>query len=132
MKMKDKVCIVTGAARGIGEGIAKRYVEEGAKVAIADLNFYAAEETAEKLTGTGPGEAMGVAMNVTDESQVNAGVDNVMDRWKASRSMTGRSFCPYIWTGRFSPPGRVCLTCTRKVPALLFSWARCIPRKPRR
>jgi 3-hydroxybutyrate dehydrogenase len=81
MKMKDKVCIVTGAARGIGEGIAKRYVEEGAKVAIADLNFYAAEETAEKLTGAGPGEAMGVAMNVTEESQVKAGVNNVVDRW---------------------------------------------------
>ena len=31
MKLKDKVCIVTGAARGIGEGIARRYVEEGAR-----------------------------------------------------------------------------------------------------
>jgi 3-hydroxybutyrate dehydrogenase len=81
MKMKDKICIVTGAARGIGEGIAKRYVEEGAKVAIADLNLGHAQETAAKLTETGPGEAIGVAMDVTDEEQVNAGVAEVVQRW---------------------------------------------------
>lgn len=81
LKMKNKVCIVTGAARGIGEGIARRYIEEGAKVAIADLELEAAENTAKKLTGAGPGKAMGVAMDVTDESQVNAGVERVVDRW---------------------------------------------------
>jgi len=81
MKLKDKICIVTGAARGIGEGIARRYVEEGAKVVIADLKLDAAKETAEKLTGLGPGKAMGLAMNVTDEGQVNAGVKKVLDRW---------------------------------------------------
>ena len=46
MKLQDKVCIVTGAARGIGEGIAKRFVEEGARAVIADLNLEAARETA--------------------------------------------------------------------------------------
>jgi len=81
MKLKDKICIVTGAARGIGEGIARLYVENGAKVAIADLQLDAAEETAQKLTRSGPGEAMGVAMNVTDEVQVNAGVEEVVHRW---------------------------------------------------
>jgi 3-hydroxybutyrate dehydrogenase len=81
MKLKDKVCIVTGAARGIGEGIAKLYVAEGAKVAIADLNLDSAHETAAKLSETGPGEAIGVAMNVTDEEQVNAGVAQVAERW---------------------------------------------------
>ena len=81
MKLKDKICIITGAARGIGEGIARRFVEEGAKVAIADLKLDAAEETAAKLTSVGPGEAMGVEMNVTDEGAVNAGVGKVMKRW---------------------------------------------------
>ena len=38
MKIKDKVAIITGAARGIGKAIAERYVKEGAKVVIADLN----------------------------------------------------------------------------------------------
>jgi len=81
MRMKDKICIVTGAARGIGEGIARRYVEEGAKVAIADLNVDDAKETAAALTKMGTGEAIGIAMNVTDEDQVNAGVAEVVKRW---------------------------------------------------
>ena len=38
MKLNNKVAIVTGAASGFGEGIAKRYAEEGAKVVVADLN----------------------------------------------------------------------------------------------
>ena len=81
MKLKDKVCIVTGAARGIGEGIARRYVEEGARVAIADLRLEAAQETAKKLSAMGPGTAMGVAMNVTDEQAVNDGVAAVVKKW---------------------------------------------------
>ncbi len=81
MKLKDKVCIITGAARGIGEGVAKRFVEEGARVAIADLRLEAAEETAARLSAMGPGTAIGVAMNVTDEKAVNEGVARVAEEW---------------------------------------------------
>jgi 3-hydroxybutyrate dehydrogenase len=81
MKLKDKVCIVTGAARGIGEGIARRYVEEGAHVAIADLTLDGARETAARLTEMGPGLAMGVSMDVTDEQSVNVGVARVAEEW---------------------------------------------------
>lgn len=81
MKLKDKVCLITGAARGIGEGIARRYVAEGARVAIADLKLEAAEETAAKLTEAGPGTAIGVEMNVTDEQAVNQGVARVAEQW---------------------------------------------------
>jgi 3-hydroxybutyrate dehydrogenase len=81
MKLKDKVCIITGAARGIGEGIARRYVAEGARVAIADLNLEAAEETAGQLTEAGPGTAIGLEMNVTDEQAVNQGVARVVEQW---------------------------------------------------
>ncbi len=81
MKLKNKVCIVTGAARGIGEGIAKRYVEEGARVVIADLKLEVAQETAEKLSVMGPGTAMGVAMDVTNEQAVNDGVARVAKEW---------------------------------------------------
>ena len=38
MRLKDKVAIVTGAGRGIGEGIALRFAEEGAKLIINDVN----------------------------------------------------------------------------------------------
>ena len=81
MKLKEKICIVTGAASGLGEGIAKRYVAEGARVAIADLNTDAAEETADRLSDMGPGKAIGVTMNVTDEKSVNDGVAAVVAEW---------------------------------------------------
>lgn len=81
MNLQDKSCIITGAARGIGATIAKRYVKSGAKVAIADLRLSDAEQTAAGLTAMGPGSAMGVEMNVTDEAAVNAGVAKVIDAW---------------------------------------------------
>ena len=75
-QLQDKVAVVTGAASGIGKDIAKLFLQEGAKVAIADLNIDAANATALEFDPTGT-RAMGVAMNVTDEAQVNAGVEAV-------------------------------------------------------
>src|SRR5260370_13441102 len=49
MQLKDKVSVITGAARGIGKAIAERYVKEGAKVVIADLNEQAANAAASAL-----------------------------------------------------------------------------------
>ncbi|MEY4912081.1 MAG: hypothetical protein RL761_1744, partial [Pseudomonadota bacterium] len=80
MKLKDKIAIVTGAASGIGKEIAMTYAREGAKVAIADLNKDAAEATAAEIRATGA-QAMSVAMDVTDETQVNAGVAEVVTAW---------------------------------------------------
>src|SRR5882724_3696821 len=71
MRLKDKVAIVTGAASGIGKEIAAAYVREGAKVAIADLNQAAADAVAAELGG--PEHAIGIAMDVTSEEQVDAG-----------------------------------------------------------
>jgi 3-hydroxybutyrate dehydrogenase len=81
MKLKDKVCIVTGSASGIGRAIAARYVSEGARVAIADLSIEASAATAAALTATGPGEAFGLSMDVSSEEAVNAGVAAVVERW---------------------------------------------------
>src|SRR5215831_17976828 len=77
MRMKDKVAIVTGAASGINHNIAHAYAREGAKVAIADLKLEGAEVVAAEIKSAG-GQAMGVAMNVTDEAQVDAGVAAVV------------------------------------------------------
>ncbi len=81
MKLKDKVCIVTGSASGIGRAIAARYVAEGARVAIADLKREASDATAADLTASGPGQAIGLAMDVTSEEAVNAGVAAVVEKW---------------------------------------------------
>ncbi len=77
MKLKDKVCIVTGAASGIGKEIALIYAREGGKVVIADLNQPAAQATADEVKQSG-GTAMAVAMDVTNEEQVNAAVAAVV------------------------------------------------------
>ena len=73
MKLKDKCAIVTGAASGIGREIAMTFAREGAKVAVADLNKVAADACAGEIRATG-GQAIGVAMDVTDEQAVNDGV----------------------------------------------------------
>ena len=77
MKLQDKICIVTGAASGIGKEIALTYGRAGGKVVIADLNKAAAQSVADDITAAG-GTAMAVAMDVTDEAQVNSAVAEVV------------------------------------------------------
>ena len=74
MRLKDKVAIVTGAASGIGKEIARTYAREGARVVIADLN-----QTAADLGG--PQKALAVAMDVTDERQVESGVARTVEQF---------------------------------------------------
>lgn len=73
MKLKDKVCLVTGAASGIGKEIALTFAREGGKVVIADLDKEAAQRAADEIAKSG-GTAMAVAMDVTREEQVDSGV----------------------------------------------------------
>ena len=80
MKLQNKVCIVTGAASGIGKEIALVFAREGGKVVIADLNKDAAQATANEINASGAA-AMAVAMDVTSEDQVNAAVAEVVAAW---------------------------------------------------
>jgi 3-oxoacyl-[acyl-carrier protein] reductase len=70
-----RVVIITGAARGIGAGTAKRFSEEGASVAIFDIN----EEQAAETAGSLGGQALGVGVNVADAASVEAGVARVLE-----------------------------------------------------
>ena len=75
MRLKDKVAIITGAAKGIGFATAKRFAQEGAKVMIADVNPEAVQAAADLIPGS---EAY--VMNVTDRASIEAVVDQIMQR----------------------------------------------------
>lgn len=81
MQMEGKICVITGSASGIGFAIAERYAREGAKVAIADLNGAAAKSAADKINSAHAGQAMYLSMDVTNEDQVNEGIDAVINAW---------------------------------------------------
>jgi 3-oxoacyl-[acyl-carrier protein] reductase len=72
----DRVVIVTGAARGIGAATAKRFADEGASVAVLDLDQAAAASAAEGLGAT---KAIGVACNVAETESVEAAVAQVVE-----------------------------------------------------
>jgi 3-oxoacyl-[acyl-carrier protein] reductase len=55
MRLKNKTVIVTGGASGFGEGMIRRFAEEGAKTVIADINDAAGEQLADEITGKGAG-----------------------------------------------------------------------------
>ncbi len=74
MRLKDKVAFVTGAASGIGKAIAEKFVSEGAKVAIVDMNLESAQKAADSIGKN----AMAVEVDVTNEKQVNDGVAKVI------------------------------------------------------
>jgi 3-oxoacyl-[acyl-carrier protein] reductase len=71
-----KVAVVTGSARGIGAATAQRFAEEGASVAVLDLDQDAAAKTA---AGLGAAKAIGVACNVGEAASAEAAVAKVVE-----------------------------------------------------
>ena len=77
MKLTNKVAMITGAGSGIGKEIAKIFAKEGAKIGIADLDEKGANETVQEIVQDG-GQAVSLIMDVSNEEQVNAGVDKLV------------------------------------------------------
>ena len=80
-RFMDKVVLVTGAARGIGQATAARFAEEGAKIAVCDLSADAANETAAAIASEYGVETVGVGCNVADEAQVDQMVEAVLKKF---------------------------------------------------
>lgn len=80
MRVKDRVAIVTGAAMGIGAGIALVLAREGAKVVVADVNEAEGQRTAERLRRAG-GDALFVRTDVGEEAQIGAMVERTVSQY---------------------------------------------------
>ena len=74
-RLKDKVAIITGAAKGIGFSTAQRFAQEGAIAILADMNLESVKAAAAQIPN-----AQAYAMNVTDRSSIQAVVDQVMQK----------------------------------------------------
>ena len=74
-RLKNKVAIITGAAKGIGFATVQRFAQEGAIVIMADMNLEAAKGAAAQIPN-----AEAYAMNVTDRASIQAVVDQVMQK----------------------------------------------------
>lgn len=81
MRFTDRVAIVTGAASGIGLATARRFGSEGARVVIADLHQDKADTAADEVRKAGAPDALAVACNVAEESQVEAAVAQTMNKF---------------------------------------------------
>lgn len=80
MRLKDKVAIITGAARGIGEATAIRFAQEGAKVVVSNRGLDSLNEVVEKIKEMG-GEVLAYDVNVTNREQIQSMVDDVVAKW---------------------------------------------------
>ncbi|HNX70760.1 beta-ketoacyl-ACP reductase [Rivihabitans pingtungensis] len=80
MRLKGKVSIITGGASGIGKATVLKFAQEGAIVAVCDLNQETIDATVNEVKAAG-GEAVGYIVNVTNKSQINDMVADVKARF---------------------------------------------------
>lgn len=81
MRLQDKTAIVTGGASGFGAGIVKHFAAAGARVLLTDRDAAKGEQTANALDAESPGDVAFMAVDVTDQAQVQAAVDHAAERF---------------------------------------------------
>jgi 3-oxoacyl-[acyl-carrier protein] reductase len=77
MRLRDKISIITGSARGIGRATALKFAAEGAHVVVCDLDQTSIDAVVKTITGEG-GKASGFVVDVTDRSSIDAMVSAVI------------------------------------------------------
>lgn len=82
-KLDGRVAVVTGAASGIGRGVARRAVKEGMRIAIADVEATALDDVASELAGAGA-EVLAVPTDVSQPDQVEALAARVYEQFGAA------------------------------------------------
>jgi len=80
MRLNAKTAIITGAGKGIGASIAKRFAAEGARLAICDINETLIRQTADELQTSGA-EVFNMTVDVTDRNMIKDMVEKVLERF---------------------------------------------------
>jgi len=80
-KLNEKIAIVTGGASGLGRAVAEKFAENGAKVAILDINLESGRKVAGEINKKG-GDAIAVECNVSNEEAVNKAFTAVLKKYK--------------------------------------------------
>jgi NAD(P)-dependent dehydrogenase (short-subunit alcohol dehydrogenase family) len=93
-RLKDRVAIVTGAARGIGRAIATRFADEGARVCLADKRAELVRETAAALAEDHPDAAFAQTVDIADRDAVQAMVAATLARWGRLDIMVNNAALP--------------------------------------
>ncbi|MEK6727734.1 MAG: 3-oxoacyl-[acyl-carrier-protein] reductase, partial [Candidatus Omnitrophota bacterium] len=80
MRLKDKVALITGGARGIGRAIALLFAQQGADIALGDVNIEEAEKTCLEIEALGR-RALPLGMDVTDYVKVEEALNKILDKF---------------------------------------------------
>ncbi len=80
MRLKDKVALVTGGARGIGRAIALTLAKEGADIVVGDINIQEAEKTSAEIEALGR-KSMALEMDVTSMAKVEETINKILDKF---------------------------------------------------
>ena len=138
MRLRDRVAIITGGSRGIGQAIATAFAREGGKVVIASRNKTRCNEAADKICQNG-GAAIGIQADVSKEADVARMIKETMDRFQRIdilvndaavnlpyRSVADLTLKEWDWVIRVNLTGT--FLCSRAVlPAMISqSWGKII------
>jgi len=81
MRLENRVGIVTGAGRNIGEAVAHSFADEGARVAVVDIREEPAKAVAEAINKAHPGCALAIAADMSSSTEVQRMVSSVVAKW---------------------------------------------------
>jgi NAD(P)-dependent dehydrogenase (short-subunit alcohol dehydrogenase family) len=96
MTLADKVALVTGAGRGIGESIAKIMADKGARVGLLDIQQDTAQSLIQKITAAG-GTALALVADVSDPAQVDAAVKRLVRELGPPDILVNNAAAPAEW-----------------------------------